>query len=203
MELNELKLAYCYDPEGYFSDSHIAQPNPRKVGEYFYPDDCTEVKPKLRDGFFYRIAKRGDVKSDWIEEPMPTKADDFLKIRIPHASQTMHNNLLRAQLRYFVEQNPQRYREKQVIDKDTGAVDYLTIEEIPEPTEAEKLEALKAEIKAKRKTLLDQTDYLLVADYPISLEKLEAVKVYRTALRNITEQKGYPNSVKWPVMPEL
>ena len=39
--------------------------------------------------------------------------------------------------------------------------------------------------------------------YTISPEDLEAVKVYRQALRDIPEQSGFPKNVQWPVEPQF
>ena len=57
-------------------------------------------------------------------------------------------------------------------------------------------------IRSKRDALLSGTDYYILPDYPeIPPEDLEAIKVYRQALRDIPEQAGFPRNVKWPVVP--
>lgn len=58
-------------------------------------------------------------------------------------------------------------------------------------------------IRKKRDALLAETDYLLMPDYPISIEELELVKSYRQTLRGILEQEGFPRSVEWPEKPEV
>lgn len=58
-------------------------------------------------------------------------------------------------------------------------------------------------IRKKRDALLAETDYLLMPDYPISIEELELVKSYRQTLRGIPEQEGFPRSVEWPEKPEV
>ena len=68
------------------------------------------------------------------------------------------------------------------------------IESIPDQTDDE----LKERARQKRDSLISQTDYLLLADYPISAEDLEAVKKYRQALRDVPQQKGFPKSISWP-----
>ena len=69
---------------------------------------------------------------------------------------------------------------------------------LPEPD----LEQLAEEVRAKRDKLLAETDWTQVLDAPISPESREAFRVYRQALRDITEQEGFPEAVIWPEMPE-
>lgn len=69
----------------------------------------------------------------------------------------------------------------------------------PPPTKEELAEQVRAERNAK----IAETDYLLTPDYPISSLKLEEVKAYRKALRDITAQADFPYNVTWPVKPEL
>lgn len=64
---------------------------------------------------------------------------------------------------------------------------------------------LKA-LRDARNYKLAETDYLVVPDYPIDVVKLEEVKAYRTALRNITELEGCPwdgggSKTPWPKNP--
>lgn len=57
-------------------------------------------------------------------------------------------------------------------------------------------------IRRERDALISGTDYYILPDYPeITPEALEAIKVYRQALRDIPEQAGFPRNVKWPVVP--
>ena len=77
--------------------------------------------------------------------------------------------------------------------------DYYEAVPVPEPTEQE----LASRVRSQRDAKLSATDYLIVPDYPISPEDLEAVKVYRQALRDIPEQSGFPKNVQWPVEPQF
>ena len=77
--------------------------------------------------------------------------------------------------------------------------DYYEAIPVPEPTEQELADSIRSERDAK----LSATDYLVVPDYPISPEDLEAVKAYRQALRDIPEQSGFPKNVQWPVEPQF
>lgn len=60
-----------------------------------------------------------------------------------------------------------------------------------------------ANIRAQRDRLLAETDYLLMPDYPVAGEDLDALAVYRQALRDITKQETFPQSVAWPDKPEI
>jgi hypothetical protein len=59
--------------------------------------------------------------------------------------------------------------------------------------------ALGAEIRTKRKFLIEPTDWTQGKDIPDSVSAPWAV--YRQALRDITAQEGYPFNVTWPVPP--
>ena len=77
--------------------------------------------------------------------------------------------------------------------------DYYEAVPVPELTEEE----LAINVRSTRDAKLSDTDYLVASDYPISPEDLEAVKVYRQALRDIPEQSGFPKNVQWPVEPQF
>ena len=67
--------------------------------------------------------------------------------------------------------------------------------------EAEAFAALRAE----RDKRLADTDYMIMPDYPIDANKLDAVKAYRQALRDLPQQDGAPwvdGEIPWPVKPE-
>ena len=57
--------------------------------------------------------------------------------------------------------------------------------------------------RARRERLLAQTDYLAMPDYPLTDEQRKAVAAYRQALRDITEQEGWPRKVVWPEKPVI
>ena len=59
------------------------------------------------------------------------------------------------------------------------------------------------EARAMRDKLLLETDWTQVLDAPISAESREAFRVYRQALRDITEQESFPEVIDWPVKPEV
>lgn len=57
--------------------------------------------------------------------------------------------------------------------------------------------------RRERDSLLSQTDFLVMPDYPIEPADLEAVRSYRQALRNIPQQDEFPIKVLWPELPEV
>lgn len=73
----------------------------------------------------------------------------------------------------------------------------------PKKSEEQKLNELATAIRSKRNSLLAETDYLLMPDYPISEEYLEKVKEYRQQLRDITEQDEFPKNVTFPDFPKI
>ena len=72
----------------------------------------------------------------------------------------------------------------------------------PKKTEEQKLNELATTVRSKRNSLLAETDYLLMNDYPISEEYLARIKKYRQDLRDITKQENFPTDVVFPNLPE-
>lgn len=56
----------------------------------------------------------------------------------------------------------------------------------------------KAAARSKRDSLLAETDYLALSDANMSAE----MATYRQALRDITDQAGFPTNITWPTKPE-
>lgn len=59
--------------------------------------------------------------------------------------------------------------------------------------------AQRVQTSSLRNSLLQKTDWTQLPDVP--LETKEAWATYRQALRDITEQQGYPFNVIWPTPP--
>lgn len=66
--------------------------------------------------------------------------------------------------------------------------------ELRKPTEQELAESIRSE----RDALLGSSDWTMISDSPADQE---AWRIYRQALRDITDQSGFPISVKWPDQP--
>jgi len=65
----------------------------------------------------------------------------------------------------------------------------------------EEAKELAAEIRAKRDSLLRDTDTTQISDADICEDCREAFRVYRQALREVPEQDGFPYEVDWPEEP--
>ena len=60
-------------------------------------------------------------------------------------------------------------------------------------------DALATQARTKRNGLLAASDWTQVADTPVDQA---AWATYRQALRDITAQAGFPETIDWPVAPE-
>jgi hypothetical protein len=63
-------------------------------------------------------------------------------------------------------------------------------------TQAEKDDEKAQEIRQKRDRLLSQTDWTQTVDNPLAGDT--SITAYRQALRDITDQEGFPFDVKFP-----
>lgn len=188
---SDFKTAYRFDDAGYFEHELSVQVID---GEALMPPSATLLPPwgdaKPDDKVFYRF----DGES-WKSEAKPTCAAECVGIVISHTTITPHDEEMRELIRRFAQE--EGYREKRGEDLS------WSVEKIPEKTEAEKREEAEKSVRAKRDSLISETDYLLASDYPISAEDLEAVKVYRQALRDVPQQEGFPFDVVWPDLPVI
>ena len=64
--------------------------------------------------------------------------------------------------------------------------------------QAEKDEQASLAVRNKRDKLIAETDFYMLPDAPSAPAGLAE---YRQALRDITEQAGFPHEVQWPVHP--
>lgn len=188
---SDFKTAYRFDDAGYFEHELSVQVID---GEALMPPSATLLPPwgdaKPDDKVFYRF----DGES-WKSEAKPTCAAECVGVVISHTTITPHDEEMRELIRRFAQE--EGYREKRGEDLS------WSVERIPEKTEAEKREDAEKSVRAKRDSLISETDYLLASDYPISAEDLEAVKVYRQALRDVPQQEGFPFDVVWPDLPVI
>lgn len=56
-------------------------------------------------------------------------------------------------------------------------------------------------VRAKRDSLLQETDYLMMSDYPINSTSKNSFESYRQELRDLPSKFTDPDSVVWPVKP--
>lgn len=62
--------------------------------------------------------------------------------------------------------------------------------------------ATARDVRAQRDSLLTACDWTQVADGPLTSDQVTAWRTYRTALRNMPAQPGFPDTVTWPTQPE-
>lgn len=188
---NMLKDAYAYDVHGYLDGTTVWQ---AIDGDFWPVPGTTDVVPwgsgEQDETVFYRFAD-----GQWTTEKKPTCAADLVGVVVSHTSMTSHDIEMRELVKKFAQ--TEGYREKRGDDLSWA------IEKIPEPTPEEKRAQAKSQVRGKRDALISQTDYLLTSDYPISAEDLESVKAYRTALRDVPQQGGFPFDVVWPELPSV
>lgn len=77
-----------------------------------------------------------------------------------------------------------------------GAQIAARVEAAPAP------ETTANDIRNHRNMLLIRSDWTQVADAPLTAEQKAAWAIYRQALRDVTEQPGFPASVAWPEVPQ-
>lgn len=188
---SDFKTAYRFDDAGYFEHELSVQVID---GEALMPPSTTVLCPwgegAKDDKVFYRFSD-----GKWVTEPKPTCAADLVGVVVSHQSQTPHDIEMRSLIQKFAQE--EGYREKRGEDLS------WSVEKIPEKTPEEKLAETEEEVRSKRDRLIADTDYLLMNDYPISEEDLAVVKAYRTALRDVPQQEGFPYDVAWPELPEV
>lgn len=80
---------------------------------------------------------------------------------------------------------------------------YNAGEFVPEQDRNFDLLVMSADIRLERDSILCATDKYMIEDYPISKEDKDELKAYRQALRNITDQKAFPENVVWPERPKF
>jgi hypothetical protein len=63
-------------------------------------------------------------------------------------------------------------------------------------------EQLTEEAIYKRNNQLTRSDWTQLPDVSLTETQVNSWREYRQALRDITEQSGYPRNINWPVKPE-
>lgn len=80
----------------------------------------------------------------------------------------------------------------------TWAVRDATEEEI-----GKKIQEIEGSALARRYKELANTDWTQLPDVNLTAEKKQEFAVYRQALRDITTQPGYPQTINWPEKPVI
>ena len=72
---------------------------------------------------------------------------------------------------------------------------------LPYVVEQQPLEQAERNIRSRRDGLLQETDWIVIKSYERGQHIPAEWELYRQALRDITEQAGFPYEVTWPTKP--
>ena len=185
------RQAFKYDAAGYFDHELTVQV---VDGQVLMPPSCSLDCPwgsgAQDDSKFYRFEG-----GRWTTEAKPTKAEDLLGVVVSHTSMSPRDIEMRELVKKFAQ--TEGFREERGEDLS------WSIERIPEKTAEEKKAEAEQMARSKRDALLSESDYYLQPDYPSTQEGLNAVKAYRSALRDVPQQEGFPLSIEWPAKPDV
>ena len=189
LNTNTIKTAYRFDSNGYFLGTDSVMED--SEGNLLLPSDDTMLEPELKEGYWSKFDK---ASNKWVEEKIPATCKEVIDagLSVVSNSSEPHDRELIDLFARLVDAEKDVYQ----LHTESGTL-VQTIEKIPEPTDEE----LAQQIRAKRNSLLSQTDYLMMPDYPISDDKRKLIEEYRHALRDIPEQSGFPRNITWPEKP--
>lgn len=189
LNTNTIKTAYRFDSNGYFLGTDSVMED--SEGNLLLPSDDTMLEPELKEGYWSKFDK---ASNKWVEEKIPATCQEVIDagLSVVSNSSEPHDRELIDLFARLVEAEKDVYQ----LHMESGTL-VQTIEKIPAPTDEE----LAQQIRAKRNSLLSQTDYLMMPDYPISDDKRKLIEEYRHALRDIPEQSGFPRNITWPEKP--
>ena len=72
---------------------------------------------------------------------------------------------------------------------------------LPYVVEQQPLEQAERNIRSRRDGMLQETDWIVIKSYERGQNIPAEWELYRQALRDITEQAGFPYEVTWPTKP--
>lgn len=100
------------------------------------------------------------------------------------------------------EVNPRFVRGSNTISysEEDGAILTVTLEEVSEEEKQVLTEAAADEVRSTRDNLLSETDWYIIRASETGDAAPENVVAYRAALRDITNQPGFPLDVQWPTL---
>ncbi|MGI9212093.1 MAG: tail fiber assembly protein [Methylococcaceae bacterium] len=86
-----------------------------------------------------------------------------------------------------------------------GIIDVLTQEDFDAVWEVEKADRivkLTQSLRMQRNDMLSNCDWTQLSDAPLDDVKKQAWIEYRQALRDVTSQEGFPQTIEWPKSPD-
>ena len=120
--MSNTKNVYRFDSEGYYIGISLAQYDGQDL---LLPPDCTETKPALKDGNWYKWTGKS-----WSAVKIPTTCADAIEQNLTCVSNGpgIHNLQVKAVIETLVAKESENYRT--VVSSDL----VMSIEAIPEPT---------------------------------------------------------------------
>lgn len=103
-------------------------------------------------------------------------------------------------IRYFIERGGFVIADGHCRAEDLPTVDRLGGELVFESTLPKAGIDKRAAALTRRQQLLESSDWTQLPDVPTSTK--DSWAAYRQALRDITDQVGFPQSINWPVQPD-
>jgi len=134
-------------------------------------------------------------------EPTRWDEDNFCFARKLTAEQAAHFGVTKLKIvtpPYFDPATQKRDEADAMLIDGVWTQQYV-VTELDAEEAAEKADAQSVQVRAQRTKLLAECDWTQVADTVVDQA---AWATYRQALRDISEQAGFPWAVEWPTQPE-
>lgn len=140
----------------------------------------------------------GDLRRDNPQTSFPKKIGDAIL-----ASHGIYHVMPETQPEYdplvqVLVRDPEPHNNETAVDEDTGETYKTGRWVIGYTAENKPQDQAEDAVRNKRDQLLKETDWMALSDVTMSAEMTS----YRQALRDITEQAGFPYDITWPTKPE-
>lgn len=139
----------------------------------------------------------GDLRRDNPQTSFPKKIGDAILAshgiyHVMPETQPEYDNLVQTLVR-----DPEPHNNETAVDEETGETYKTGRWVIGYTAENKPQDQAEDAVRNKRDQLLKETDWMALSDVTMT----EEMTAYRQALRDITEQTGFPYSVVWPTKP--
>ena len=139
----------------------------------------------------------GDLRRDNPQTSFPKKIGDAIL-----ASHGIYHVMPETQPEYdplvqVLVRDPEPHNNETAVNEETGETYETGRWVIGYTAENKPQDQAEDAVRNKRDQLLAETDWMALSDVTMSTE----MQSYRQALRDITEQTGFPTSVTWPTKP--
>ena len=140
----------------------------------------------------------GDLRRDNPQTSFPKRIGDAILAshgiyHVMPEPQPEHDPLVQTLVR-----DPEPHNNETAVDEETGETYETGRWVIGYTVENKPQDQAEDAVRNQRNRLLQDTDWMALSDNTMS----PAWATYRQALRDITEQTGFPYSVNWPTKPE-